>query len=104
MPLPSPSVHRFWCVLVDTPSLVMPRGAVILHANLGHLGVGPANPIIEIWAHVDVDAPRVHRRLRIINTGALADVDPATHIATVEREYLGRSDVYHVFDLGEAPE
>lgn len=102
--LPTPSVHRFWLPIgANDPRLRMPRGARVLHVSPSYLGVGPGNPIIEIWAHGDLDAPDAERRFAIVATGHLADVDPATHVGTVIFEDRGFArDVVHVFDLGEA--
>ena len=99
--LPSPSVHRYSLAIKDEVDARMPRGAIVLHVSAGYLGAGTNHPIIELWAHVEVDAPLVPRRFRIVGTGHLADISPRTHVGTVIHDLPGGRGVWHVFDLGE---
>jgi hypothetical protein len=101
MNLPSPSIHRYRLAIKDEQTLQLAAGAHPVHVTAGYLGANKAAPIIELWCHVDLDAPQTTHRFRVVGTGGLADLDPTTHIGTVIHDLPGGRGVWHVFDLGE---
>lgn len=99
--LPTPSIHRYVLSITDEQTLRMPQGAHLLHIRPAHIGIGPANPVIELWCYVDLTRPSVERRFKVCGTGKRADVDVAGYVGTVVFDHPGGRGVWHVFDDGE---
>jgi hypothetical protein len=85
------AVWKFALELVRPPWILeMPRGARLLDVQL-------QDGAPKLWAVVDVGAPLVGRRLRIVGTGHDLDGEVGEHVGT----FLTGPLAIHVFDLGE---
>ncbi len=72
-------------------TVTMPRGASLMQVGLQLGGA-------VVWAAVDVEAPRVLRRIWIAETGDDWPLEARAYLGTLQH-LNGR--VEHVFDLGE---
>lgn len=86
------TVWKYQTPMVDTFSLLMPKGAECLHFNMQN-GVGCC-----LWARVDPEEPTEVRRFRLAGTG-LPDVGDGRYIGTAILEDGGL--VFHLFELVE---
>lgn len=91
------TVWKFTLEVTDDQEIEMPEGAEILF--LGQTYPGNAH-IIEVWALVDPNAPRVQRRFAVEGTGHPV-TEGGTHVGSIISLALGSPLVWHVFDHGE---
>lgn len=86
------TIWKFDLLVQDQTNVEMPDGAEVL-------SVQPTSTpaVLQLWATVDPDAPKVRRRFEVRGTGhPLGAVGP--HIATVQAGML----VWHIFEAVKA--
>jgi len=89
------AIYKYMIPLIDAQLIPMPKGAIIL-------SVGNQHECVQMWAEVDVDAPKVGRRIAVIATGQ--HFDPLSEYPKVligRVDLQGGSLIFHVFDHGE---
>jgi len=93
------TVWKFPLTATERFAIAMPRGAQLLH--VGTQGVG-LEAQASVWVLCDTEAPRTRRAFAVCGTGHDSGHCTGQHIGTF---MLGNGAlVFHVFDLGEAPE
>lgn len=86
-------VFKYELPMDDYISVVLPKGADILHFDSQH-----QNQYFQIWALVDPDAPKEVRKFRIAGTGHPIEDDlKLRHIATAIT--LQGQLVFHLFEV-----
>lgn len=82
----SKSIWKVPLEVTDEQEIALPRGARILCVQV-QMGVAC------LWAHVNVNAPKVTRRIVIVGTGNAAPDSAAGYIGTFQLH-----GVWHVFE------
>lgn len=87
------AVWKYELPFEDNSDLLMPQGARLLS-----VGIQDHAPVL--WAQVNVNAPKVLRRVAMVGTGhERDDLNGCPFVDTVQ--FVGGTLVFHVFDLGE---
>lgn len=83
------TIWKYPLIIEDEQTLQMPRGAVILSAQVQHGS-------LFLWAMVDPTQPHDERDIEIIGTGMEFSEAPRNYIGTVQM--AGGNLVWHIFE------
>jgi len=90
------TIDKYPLTLIDTQSLILPRGARILTVQPQH-----ETPVM--WALIDPEEPATEKYTIVMyGTGHPIGIDPGHYISTFQ-SYSGRY-VFHVFTASVTPE
>lgn len=90
----SKTIWKYAVSLSDEVVIEMPKGAEILHAEIGRLSIRGVPAQIWIWAIVDRGAPIENRHFSIRGTGHDLGFAAAHYIATL----MDGPFVWHLFE------